>query len=172
MLTAAGHVISAYVDPHPAPWLSGTHYPNEDALLADGPAGWFVMGIGGATPAALEMRLDLLDRYAGAGLDALSIVHAAATVSADARIEAGAMVLAGAVVQPDAVVGGGAIVNTGAILEHDSVAENGCHLAPGAIVLGGCRVGRCAMVGAGAVVLPKSAVAAGTTVAACTRFPK
>ena len=172
VLQSTGHGVSAYVDPHPAPWLSATHYADEDALLAAGATGAFALGIGGVTPDALEMRLGLFERLRSAGLEPVSVIHPAATVSADARIEPGAMVLAGAVVQPDAVVGAAAIVNTGAILEHDTVIEEGSHLAPGAIVLGGCRIGRCAMIGAGAVVLPRSTVPAGTTVAAATRFPK
>lgn len=159
--------ITAYVDPHPADWLTAVHIGADSEIMASGMP--VVIGVGGVTAVQLARRLALLDTYLGRGHRAPAVVHPQARVSPSARLSAGSIILAGAVVQPDAVIGRGAIVNTRAVVEHDSTIGDGAHVAPGAIVLGGCRIGRCAMIGAGAVVLPSSTVEDGALVPALTR---
>ncbi len=158
--------LMAYVDVVAAPWLAARHIgDDETALQSDEPEN-FVLGLGGATQAALERRFSLFERYLASGRAAPPVRHPAAHVSAAAQIEEGAIVLAGAIVQPGAVIGRAAIVNTGAIVEHDCRLGAGSHLAPRAVLLGGVTVGRCAMIGAGAVVLPQSEIGDGVLVAA------
>jgi len=170
-LGAAGHAITAYVDPAVCAWLDGvTRYETDDASElhdADG----FVVGLGAVSPEGLAWRLNLFRRYTGRGWSAPIVVHPAAFVSAGATLTEGSMALAGAIVQPGAMIGAAAIVNTGAIVEHDSSVGEGAHIAPGAIVLGGASVGACAMVGAGAILLPGAAVPDRTLVPARGRYP-
>jgi sugar O-acyltransferase (sialic acid O-acetyltransferase NeuD family) len=116
------------------------------------------------------------------GIEILTLVHPAATLSQFAQLGSGTIVAAGAIINPDARVGVGAIVNTGAVIEHDVEIGDFAHLAPnasmggashlgsfshlglGAIVLQGVHVGWHTVVGAGAVVtksLPDQVVAVG-----------
>ena len=63
-----------------------------------------------------------------------TLVHPRAYVSPAARLGVGAVVLPMAVVNTGVQVGNGCIVNIGALVDHDSILEDGVHLAPGAIV--------------------------------------
>ena len=51
-----------------------------------------------------------------------------------AKLGIGTMVLPMAVVNTGVTVGNGCIINIGALIDHDTVIEDGVHLAPGAIV--------------------------------------
>lgn len=170
-IRASGHTIAAYVDPAEASWLRADRIETDDAAMAAHPNAGLVLGLGGTTPDALEARMNLFQRYIGAGRSAPPVVHPTAIVSMGARVDAGAIVLAGAVIQPGAALHAASLINTGAIIEHDAEIDAGAHIAPGAIVLGGARVGAGAMIGAGAVVLPGAEVPSGALVKAATRFP-
>jgi acetyltransferase-like isoleucine patch superfamily enzyme len=167
--TDNGHLVIAYAAPEPAEWLDIPNIGDEEAVPDD--VEGFVMGLGGATPAALQRRLDLYRTYAARRLAPVALRHSRAFAAPDAILADGTTVLAGALVNAGAAVGEAAIVNTGAIVEHEAVIGPGVHLAPGAIVLGAARVGECAMIGAGAVVLPGAAVPSGTLVPALARYP-
>ena len=124
----------------------------------------------------------LADRCAQWGIEILTVLHPAATVSCSAQLGRGTAVMAGAIVNPDARVGAGVIVNTGCVVEHDVEIGDYAHVAPnatmggasclgalshlglGAVVLQGIRIGAQTVVGAGAVVvenLPDHVVATG-----------
>ena len=57
-----------------------------------------------------------------------------------------------AVVNTGVSVGDGCIINIGALIDHDSVIENGVHLAPGAIVKAENRIPSGSKVNSGAVI--------------------
>lgn len=153
-----GGALAAYVDDSPVAWLEVARIADDETALQSALPENFVMGLGGESPAALDRRYALFEKYVGSGRAAPPLCHPTARVSPSAEIGAGAIILAGAIVQPGATIGRAAIVNTGAIIEHDSKLGTGSHLAPGAMLLGEVAVGRCSMVGANAVVLPQSEI--------------
>lgn len=165
-----GTPVDGYVDPERRDWLTADYMPNDEKARA-GPAGDFVLGMGGVAAGDLRRRMALFDAYLDEDWNAPSVVHPDAFVSSSAKIGEGAIVLAGAVVQPDARIGAAVIVNTRAIIEHDSVVGKGSHVAPGAVVLGGCRIGAACMIGAGAVILPGAELPDESLVPALTRYP-
>ena len=165
------NALMAYVDAVAASWLTAQRIGDDETALQSAVPENFVMGLGGVSGAALELRYMLFERYLASGRAAPPTCHPAAHISPSAKIEEGAIILAGAIVQPGAVVGRAAIINTGAIVEHDSHLGAGSHLAPRAVLLGGVTVGRCAMVGAGAVVLPLSEIDDGALVSAISLYP-
>jgi len=130
-----------------APILGGDEYL---AKCAGEGFGHFIVGLGGAGD--LRPRQALFAKAKQAGLDPLSVIHPAASVSASACLGAGTVVLAAAVVNADAEIGENAIINTRAIIEHDCVLNDHVHCAPGSCLLGGVALGAGATVGAGAVV--------------------
>lgn len=162
------HVIVAYSDPAPAPWLGVPHIPSDEDLDRLDPDIGIALGLGGTTHVALDRRLHLLDSSRRL---APALVHPSAVVATAMPIGDGAQVMAGSIVQVEAVIGTGAIVNTGAIVEHGVVVGRGAHVAPGAIVLGDAQIGACGMIGAGAIVLPGAHVPDGGRVNAGTRWP-
>ena len=62
------------------------------------------------------------------------------------------MVLPKAVVNTGVTVGMGCIINIGALIDHDSVIENGVHLAPGAIVKAENRIAALSKIDSGTVI--------------------
>ena len=78
------------------------------------------------------------------------IVHGASVIHGDYGI--GVFIGALAYVGPDSKVGNFAIINTGAILEHDSVLDDGAHMAPRSVACGHVEIGARTLVGAGAVI--------------------
>ncbi len=95
----------------------------------------------------------LADRCAQWGIEILTVVHPAATVSRSAQLGRGTVVMASAIVNPDARVGAGVIVNSGAVVEHDVEIGDYAHVAPNATMGGASRLGAFSHLGLGAVVL-------------------
>lgn len=93
------------------------------------------------------------DRCSEWGIELLTLVHSAATVSRTARLGPGTVVMAGGIINPEASVGAGVIVNTGAIVEHDVEIGDYAHVAPNAAMGGASRLGAFSHLGMGAVVL-------------------
>jgi sugar O-acyltransferase (sialic acid O-acetyltransferase NeuD family) len=92
------------------------------------------------------------------GIELLTVVHPAATVSRAARLGPGTVVMAGAIINPEASVGAGVIVNTGAIVEHDVEIGDYAHVAPNAAMGGASRLGAFSHLGLGAVVLQRVSI--------------
>lgn len=111
-------------------------------------------------------RLDLAERLAEAGAQAVSIYHPAAILSPTAKLGAGCFVAAQAVVGPLARIGGFGIVNHGAIVDHECEVATGCHIAPNATLGGAVKVGRGTMIGAGATILPRVRIGDAVTIGA------
>lgn len=111
-------------------------------------------------------RLELLSVFHRSGLGTPPLVHPSAVVAPSARIGRGAHVLAQSHVGTRCRVGRGCIINSGASLDHDSIMQDGAHLAPGSVVCGEARIGSKAFVGAGATVLPRIEIGEGAGVGA------
>jgi len=118
--------------------------------LKAGGADSFIVTLGSVGDASDRERLHQL--AVKAGLEPLTVIHAAAHVSPEASLEPGVFVGALSYVGPCSVIGEGAIINSGAIVDHDCVVGAFAHVAPGAVLSGGVRVGRAAHVGTGACV--------------------
>ncbi len=108
----------------------------------------------------------LADRCVQWGIEILTMVHPAATVSCTADLGRGTVVMAGAVINPDARVGAGVIVNTGCVVEHDVEIGDYAHVAPNATMGGASRLGAFSHLGLGAVVLQGIHIGAHTMVGA------
>jgi sugar O-acyltransferase (sialic acid O-acetyltransferase NeuD family) len=119
------------------------------------------MGIGGS-----RSRQLIAECCSQRGIEILTLVHPAATVSRTARLGTGTVVMAGAVVNAEAKVGAAVIVNTGAAVEHDVEIGDYAHVAPNAAMGGGSRLGAFSHLGLGAVVLQGVSIGCHTVVGA------
>jgi sugar O-acyltransferase (sialic acid O-acetyltransferase NeuD family) len=108
----------------------------------------------------------LAERCSRWGIEVLTLVHPAATVSQSAQLGRGTVVMAGAIINPDARVGVGVIVNTGAVVEHDVKIGDYAHVAPKAAMGGASHLGAFSHLGLGAVVLQCIHIGAHTMVGA------
>lgn len=88
------------------------------------------------------------------GLLPVTIQHPSAYVEASATVDTGAQLLAHSYVGSHTRVGAHTILNTRSSIDHDSIAEDGVHLAPGSTVCGEVHIQSCAFVAAGATILP------------------
>ena len=108
----------------------------------------------------------LAERCSRWGVEVLTLIHPAATVSQSAQLDRGTVVMAGAIVNPDARVGVGVIVNSGAVVEHDVEIGDYAHVAPNAAMAGAARLGAFSHLGLGAMVLPSVHIGCYTIVGA------
>ena len=99
-----------------------------------------------------ELRMQWLEVLMEEGILVPTLVHPDAYVSPTATVCAGSVVLPKAVVNTGVTVGMGCIINIGALIDHDSVIENGVHLAPGAIVKAQNRIAALSKIDSGTVV--------------------
>lgn len=129
----------------PDPWvLEG----RQDALMARrGEFDAFVVAIGDNA-----RRLAVHSDLKAAGLEAKTLVHPRAILSAYATVGVGSVLLAGACAVVGARLGEAVIINTAATVDHDCVLGDGVHVSPGAHLAGGVRVGERSWIGIGAVV--------------------
>ena len=102
-----------------------------------------------------EIRISWMARFEEAGIRVPTIVHPSAYVSPMATLYAGVTVLPMAVVNTGVTVKQGCIVNIGVLIDHDSVVEEGCHLAPGAIVKAENRIPAFSKIDSGTVIKNK-----------------
>ena len=113
-----------------------------------------------------RIRQLLAARCSRWGIEILTPVHPAATISRAARLGPGTVVMAGAIINPEATVGAGVIVNTGAVVEHDVEIGDYAHLAPNAAIGGGSRLGAFSHLGLGAAVIQCIGIGSHTIVGA------
>ena len=122
------------------------------------------IGLGGASDTAPRRRLYELAR--SSGLDVVTVVHPAASVSPSAELGHGATVFAGAVVGTEARLGENVLVNTAAVVEHGCTVGDHAHVATGARLASGVRVGEGAHIGAGSTVVQERSVGPSAVVGA------
>jgi len=99
-----------------------------------------------------ELRIQWLTLLEEERISVPTLVHPSAYVSPTATVCAGTVVLPKAVVNTGLTVGMGCIINIGALIDHDSVIENGVHLAPGAIVKAENRIAALSKIDSGTVI--------------------
>ena len=99
-----------------------------------------------------ELRMEWIEVLTEEGIPVPTLVHPSAYVSPVATLCAGTVVLPKAVVNTGVTVGMGCIVNIGALIDHDSIIENGVHLAPGAIVKAENRIAALSKIDSGTVI--------------------
>src|SRR5882672_10634475 len=95
-------------------------------------------------------RMRIAKRFEGR---LIVIVHASAVVAMDVTLGEGTILSAGSIVAPSARIGCCVIVNTGTSIDHDSVIEDGVHIASGSRLCGNVRVGQGSLLGAGTIVV-------------------
>jgi UDP-N-acetylbacillosamine N-acetyltransferase len=98
------------------------------------------------------LRMEWLEVLMEEGLTVPTLVHPSAYVSPTAVLGEGTVVLPKAVVNTGVTVGVGCLINIGALVDHDTVIEDGVHLAPGAIVKAKNRIAAFAKINSGEVI--------------------
>jgi len=165
LLASGAYVIAGVVDAAPRQAaILGVPVLGDEAAAGRS----FAAGVGFAHPAigANAARLAAGARLQAIGFALPTLAHPTAVIGNGVTLAEGCAVMARVVIGPDARIGRLALINTGAIVEHDSVVEEGAHLAPGVVLTGGVRVGARAMLGAGAVVLPGLTIGADAVIGA------
>lgn len=99
-----------------------------------------------------EARMAWIHGLLDYGIAVPTLVHPDAYVSPLAVFGAGVTVLPKAVVNTGVTVKNGCIINIGALIDHDTVVEEGCHLAPGAIVKAENRIPAGSKIDSGTVI--------------------
>lgn len=99
-----------------------------------------------------EFRCSWLHKLEEAGAKVATVIHESAYISPTVSIGKGVAVLPRAIVNTGVKVGDACIVNIGAIVDHDTVLEQGVHVAPGAIVKGSNVIPFFTKVESGAVI--------------------
>jgi len=99
-----------------------------------------------------SVRILWLNKLRGNGVAVATLVHPSAYVSPTATLCTGVTVLPKAVVNTGVTVKAGCIVNIGALIDHDSILEEGVHLAPGAIVKAENRISAGSKIESGTVI--------------------
>ena len=99
-----------------------------------------------------EIRMGWMELLEEEGMRIPTLVHPRAYVSPTAVLGTGSVVLPMAVVNTGVTVGNGCIVNIGALIDHDTVLEDGVHLAPGAVVKAENRIPEMWKVDSGSVI--------------------
>jgi UDP-perosamine 4-acetyltransferase len=150
------HDVVGLLDPRPELWgtrVGGVEVLGGDDLLGrqyDSGVTHAFIGLGGTGDTRPRRRLYELAR--AQGLEIVSAIHPAASVSPSALLGPGATILAHAVVGPEASLGEDVIVNSAAVVEHDCRIADHVHVATGALLASGVQVGAGAHVGLGATV--------------------
>lgn len=134
-------------------WLREHGFSETEALVT----------IGGASG---RDRLEIQNFLKRNGVRPATVIHPTAFVAKNATIEEGSQIIANATVGVETEVGKACIINTAASVDHESVLEDGVHIAPGAVLAGSVRVGSHTLVGVGAVVLPWIKIGSDVTIGA------
>jgi len=100
------------------------------------------------------------------GIEVISAVHPAASVSRWARLGRGSVVIAFGAVNAQAVIGQGCIINTGAVVDHDAIVGDFAHISPNAAMGGAASLGSLSHLGIGAVIIQCVRVGSGCIIGA------
>ena len=136
---------------------------NGEWLREEAPNSRFAIAIGTGESRVQQLLAARCSRW---GIEILTLVHPAATVSRAARLGPGTVVMAGAIINPEATVGAGVIVNSAAVVEHDVEIGDYAHVAPNAAMGGGSRLGAFSHLGLGAAVIQSIRIGSHTIVGA------
>lgn len=89
-----------------------------------------------------------------AGLELVSAIHPAATLSSTSAMGTNVVVAAGTVICTDVKLGNSVIANTSCVIDHECQIGDATHICPGVLLAGRVTVGKGVMIDLGAKVLP------------------
>ncbi len=113
-----------------------------------------------------RVRRGYMSEIEANGLEAITAVHPAASVSERAVVGRNVCICAGVIVATQATIADSVILNTGCVVDHECVIGEGAHIGPGALLAGRVQVGPEAFVGLGAKVIQCRSIGASAIVGA------
>lgn len=111
-------------------------------------------------------RLEILDFFTSLNINTDSIIHPHTFIAKTATIGAGSQILAKSCICANVSLGKGVIVNTSSIVEHDSILEDGVHVAPGTTLTGCVHIGAHSFIGAGTTIISRIKIGTNTIIGA------
>lgn len=111
-------------------------------------------------------RINYLKMFRLDGFETPSLLHPKSHISSTAVVGDNSQICALAFIGADASIGNACIVNTKASVDHESILEDGVHLAPGATLCGCVKIGNNVFIGAGAIILPNLTIGKNSIVGA------
>lgn len=112
------------------------------------------------------IRKRLMEQFAAAGWEAVTITDPTAVVASKVEIGVGSYVGVHSVVSTGAQLGQGCIVNHNATVGHDVIAADYVQICPGVSVSGGCDLGEGALLGSNSCTIPGKKMGAWSTLGA------
>ena len=100
-----------------------------------------------------KTRLGLSNKLKEFGLKPINVIHPNAVISKSVKILGGVFIGPGVVINKGCVVGDCVIINTSASIDHDSIIEDGAHIAPGVATGGRVKIKKCAFIGVGTSII-------------------
>lgn len=119
----------------------------DDVIEKWGPQG-FVLAIGDP-----QIKATMDSKFMGAGWNAISVVHPAATVGTRCVLGDGNIICSGAQISTNTRFGRHVHVNPNATIGHDTILEDYVSVNPGAVISGEVIVQHSSLVGAASVIL-------------------
>lgn len=99
-------------------------------------------------------RIDYLKMFQLDGFETPSLIHPKSHVSDTAVIGSNSQICAFAFVGAGSSIGDACIINTKASIDHESIVNDGVHLAPNVTLCGCVKIGKNVFIGVGAIILP------------------
>lgn len=111
-------------------------------------------------------RIDYLKMFQLDGFRTPSLIHPKSHISDTAVIGENTHICAFAFIGAGASIGNACIVNTKSSADHESILNDGVHLAPNVTLCGCVTVGKNVFIGAGATILPNLTIGDNSTIGA------
>ena len=103
-------------------------------------------------------RLRYFEMFKSDGFLTPNIIHPTSHISDSSVLGENNQLCAFSFLGPNSRIGNACIINTKATLDHDSVLEDGVHLAPGVTICGEVKVGSFSFIATGATIMPNLSI--------------